>query len=946
MRLERFEVGGFGRLGDVEVVFHPRLTVILGENESGKSTVQRALRAALYGLDAGGPGRPTDRSDWARWTPWNGAAYSLVLSYALEDGRRLRVARRLEQRDHTCQVQEIGGGDVTAQVRVGRVVAPGLVHLGIDEAVFCASACVAEDGLRLGAADAPGARAAEVQEAIERLADSGQATTAAQALAAINDAITRVGSERRSGSPLGRAVNRLRQLDVQVDDGRRRLWALAAEEERLRTLDAQAEAADRRRLDAERRWLLGRLAAIAAQRADLEAMTSETTQVAAEVEGTAALASFPLEAEEPVILLSAEVKETRRSADEAQARADAASSELAEVRRRRVEIAAGVRALGGTPTVDGQAAAEAQEIDRALAATLAGRRRGDELAAALGRRDALRREIAATGIAGASAAGVEAAIELVATARGGRSSRVAKFGATVALLAGAVAAAVAAASHHGLIALVAAAVTALAALVILAVDRLVAGDAEHARRRLGRLCPGVPVDDEGLERLAQRLPGLRALFSEMSREELRVETLAAETGEADRQLRDLALRAAALAERCGLDATGPAVATRSAEGSGRAILEAISASSGVIRRRDQLLAEDAELVRRERDLSSVTAEAEHRARAADVSLAHLRRVIDAAGIEPSALVTDDVVAFRQACAGRRRHEVALKRLRELQRRGRFSGDVSSLTRLGAELESRLASRGGDPADVAATPPLAQPDLQDLETQSEHARQAAVAASTAATALRARLGEMRGNLPALADLEDERAACTAARDRGLEQLAALRLGAELIEQATKSIHRDLAPRLATSVAGRLALLTEGRYSAVNVDAAHFDVSLLGRDRPDLVPLELLSHGTRDQVSLLLRLALAEVLSAGGEPVPLLLDEPLLSADPQRREVALQFLWSLSATNQVVLSTSDPTLVTSLAAVCGEDEPAVVIMPTPNQTFETTGRALVAATAHPL
>ncbi|MEO8897207.1 MAG: AAA family ATPase [Candidatus Dormibacter sp.] len=943
MRLERLEIGGFGRLRDVEAEFHPRLTVILGENESGKSTVQRALRAALYGLDAGGPGRPTERSDWARWMPWNGASYSIALSYALDDGRRLRVARRLEQREHTCQVQEIGGGDVTAEVRVGRVVTPGLVQLGIDEAVFCASACVAEEGLRLGAADTPGARAAEVQEAIERLADSGEATTAAQALVAITDAMTRVGSERRSGSPLGRAINRLRQLDVQVDDARRRLWALATEEERLRALDAQAAAADQRRLGAERRWLLGRLAAIAAQRADAEAIAGELAQVAAEVEGTAALATFPLEAEEPVILLSAEVQETRRSADEAMARAEAAATTLADVRRRRVEIAAGVRALGRAPTVDDQAAAEAVEIDRTLAATLAGRRRADELAAAMRRRDALRREIAATGIAGASAAGVEAAIELVATARGGRSSRVAKFGATVALLAGAVVASVAGASHHGPVALVAAGITVVAALVILAVDRLVAGDAEHARRRLGRLCPGVAVDDEGLERLAARLPGLRALFAEVQREDLRVETLAAETDEADRRLRDLASRALALAARCGLDAIEPPAGGSSPEGTVRSILDAVTATSGIIRRRDELLAEDADLVRRERELTWVTAESEQRRRVADASLAHLRRVLVAAGIEPSPVVTDDVVIFREACAGRRRYDVALRRLGELQRRGTFSGDATSLTRLRTELESRLASRGGNPADVAGAEPLAQPDLQDLETEAEHARQAAVAASTAATALRARLGEMRGNVPALADLEDERTSCTAARDRGLEQLAALRRAAELIEQATKSIHHDLAPRLATSIADRLALLTEGRYSAVNVDPAHFDVALLGRDRPDLVPLELLSHGTRDQVSLLLRLALAEVLSAGGEPVPLMLDEPLLSADSQRRETALRFLWNLSATNQVVLSTSDPTLVTSLAAMCGGDEPTVITMSAPTQTFETTGVLVSGATA---
>ncbi len=119
------------------------------------------------------------------------------------------------------------------------------------------------------------------------------------------------------------------------------------------------------------------------------------------------------------------------------------------------------------------APAEALEIDRTLAATLAGRRRGDELAAAMGRRDALRNEIAATGIAGASAAGVEAAIELVATARGGHTSRVAKFGATVALLAGAVVGAVAGASHHGLVALAAAGVT-------------VVGRAGHPRRRPAR----------------------------------------------------------------------------------------------------------------------------------------------------------------------------------------------------------------------------------------------------------------------------------------------------------------------------------------------------------------------------------------------------------------------------------------------------------------------------
>jgi DNA repair protein SbcC/Rad50 len=943
MRLERLEIGGFGRLRDFEVDFDPRLTVLVGDNESGKSTLHRALRAALYGLDAGGPGRPTDRSDWARWAPWSGDAYSLALTYRLAGGRRLRLARRLEQRDHTCQVHEIGGGDVTAEVRVGRAVAPGLVHLGIDEAVFCASACVGEDALGLGAADAPTARAGEVQEAIERLADSGEETTAAQAVAAIRDAIARVGSERRSGSPLGHAINRLRQLEVQVDEARRRLCSLAAEEERLRSLEVKAVNAEERRMNAERRWLLGRLSAIAAQRADLVTTGAELAHVAAEVEVTAHLATFPLDAEDRIVTVAAELREARRAADEARARAAAAAPQLAVVRRRRAEIGAGLRALARSPVLDEAATAEAAGLERALVDLLAGRRRGDELAGAVGRRDALRREIAETGIAGTTAAGVEAAIELVGVARGRRSGGIARLAATLALFGGAIAAAGFSVAHDVTAALAAGTVALAATLVILGADRLLTGDVEHARRRLGTLCPGVTIDGDGLERLAERLPRLRALHAEVQREEVRIETLTAEVEAAAAGLRRLAWDATALAARCELQPGRSGSTPRGAEETVRCVLDAVAGATGVGNRRDELNIEDAVLAQRERDLDALAAETNDRSRSADAAMARLRRVLDMAGVDAALPPADAVAAFRAGCAGRRRHDVAARRAAELRRHRSLGPDVASLDRLGTELEARLAARGGDPTEVAAAEPLDHARLQDLELKVEYARQGAVAASTEAASLRARLGELRGGAASLADLEDERAACEAARDRALHQLTALQRAAELIENASRSIHRDLAPRLANSVGERIALLSEGRYSAVNIDTAHFAVSLLGRDRPDLVPLDLVSHGTRDQVSLLLRLAIAEVLSGAGEEVPLLLDEPLLSADPQRRATALRFLWNLSATHQVVLSTADPTVVWELEEVCDGERPAVLSLPAATATIETMGRPVLVARA---
>jgi DNA repair protein SbcC/Rad50 len=169
------------------------------------------------------------------------------------------------------------------------------------------------------------------------------------------------------------------------------------------------------------------------------------------------------------------------------------------------------------------------------------------------------------------------------------------------------------------------------------------------------------------------------------------------------------------------------------------------------------------------------------------------------------------------------------------------------------------------------------------------------------------------LPVIADLEDERDSCAAARERGLRQLRALRLASEMIESSARVTHRELAPRLAASLGNRLSLLTGARYTDVNVDTDHFALGLLGRTRPDMVPLDAVSHGTRDQVALLLRLALCEVLGGAGERAPLLLDEPLLTSDPARRDLFIEFLHDVSATHQVLISTADPAMIEAVSRV---------------------------------
>ena len=67
--------------------------------------------------------------------------------------------------------------------------------------------------------------------------------------------------------------------------------------------------------------------------------------------------------------------------------------------------------------------------------------------------------------------------------------------------------------------------------------------------------------------------------------------------------------------------------------------------------------------------------------------------------------------------------------------------------------------------------------------------------------------------------------------------------------------------------------------------------------------LLSEGTREQIYLLLRAAMAQQLVTTGETAPLLLDEVTAQADAERKVQLLDVLHELSAERQIVLFTHD-------------------------------------------
>ncbi|MDZ7343449.1 MAG: ATP-binding protein, partial [candidate division KSB1 bacterium] len=100
MKLLEIALKGFGRFRDAQFRFHPQINVIFGPNEAGKSTLQQAIVALLYGFYDNKRALPRERESHERYRPWpsslsNRGATNLENDQHVDPG----PTRALEQTD-------------------------------------------------------------------------------------------------------------------------------------------------------------------------------------------------------------------------------------------------------------------------------------------------------------------------------------------------------------------------------------------------------------------------------------------------------------------------------------------------------------------------------------------------------------------------------------------------------------------------------------------------------------------------------------------------------------------------------------------------------------------------------------------------------------------------------------------------------------------------------
>jgi DNA repair protein SbcC/Rad50 len=217
-----------------------------------------------------------------------------------------------------------------------------------------------------------------------------------------------------------------------------------------------------------------------------------------------------------------------------------------------------------------------------------------------------------------------------------------------------------------------------------------------------------------------------------------------------------------------------------------------------------------------------------------------------------------------------------------------------------------ASSGATPAplgEIGETPPAGDRETPPLARLTAEERRLLDEARSLAGAAEDRAGR----LPDVAEAEEalRRAEDELERVRRLD--ATLGATIELLERAQERVHRDIAPLLATAIRDRLVALTAGRYDDAAVDPASLAVRVREQATGHWRQAQRLSQGTREQVYLLLRAAMAQHLVTTGETAPFLLDEVTAQADERRKAAMLDALHAMSRERQVILFTHDRDVV---------------------------------------
>lgn len=162
---------------------------------------------------------------------------------------------------------------------------------------------------------------------------------------------------------------------------------------------------------------------------------------------------------------------------------------------------------------------------------------------------------------------------------------------------------------------------------------------------------------------------------------------------------------------------------------------------------------------------------------------------------------------------------------------------------------------------------------------------------------------------IARLEQEVLELDEALQSDLAQFLVVATARLLVQRTLRRYEDERQPAVLERAGGHFSRVTGGRYVRLavdsGVDASKPSLRVLEPSGQSLDAVDL-SRGTREQLYLCLRLALAETFAERYVPLPIVLDDVIVNFDPRRQESVVDELAETAAQHQVLFLTCHPRL----------------------------------------
>lgn len=239
--------------------------------------------------------------------------------------------------------------------------------------------------------------------------------------------------------------------------------------------------------------------------------------------------------------------------------------------------------------------------------------------------------------------------------------------------------------------------------------------------------------------------------------------------------------------------------------------------------------------------------------------------------------------------------------------------LSGLARGQAVDEFVAKVRAEDPDTLAARQPIAAGEKAEKESALPAVRETLF-----------RLGNEKKTLEkagdAAADFRQQAESCAATLKQDAARFLRLRLATHLLEAQIERFREENQGPLLQKSGEVFQAITRREFSGLGAEFNADEVPVLVGVRPDQtkVPVEGLSDGSRDQLYLALRLAALDRYLEEHEPMPLILDDLLITFDNERTKAILPQLAGLAKRTQIFLFTHHEHLIELCRQTLGEDQ----------------------------